>query len=412
MPDVKENDLIEQGALPPDDFHDNIERIREVAQFNLEVPSDLKQRLMYECQHLLVDEGTLFEAAAALEVGHLVLQGPPGTGKSSLARALCRAFQAVVLPVTAHEDWSTFEVIGRQELRVEEDDREQIVPVNGFFTESVIRCAGAIVRHFDDPNEPQAAWLLIDELNRAHLDKAFGELFTVLGTDELVPITLPHQREGNRELVTPRRFRIVATLNSIDRQFVNSLSQGLKRRFTFITLEVPAPMESGEHWGSRDSGASLASREFTVVIERAADRVARRLVPANADGVDAKRAELTSLLQGAAFQTVVSLFELVKKLRYAQEGSSVPYLAIGTAQLIDTVELFLSRVCSQDLPEEKYGATMDWAASVKLAPLFDADTISPADLERYVTNALQPPFDMLMRRELRRILSSGMYYVG
>jgi len=73
--------------------------------------------------------------------------------------------------------------MGRLELRLHNDRKEEIVPVNGYFTEAVIKCANATVRHFDDPNEPQAEWLLIDEMNRAHMDRAFGELFTVLGMD-------------------------------------------------------------------------------------------------------------------------------------------------------------------------------------------------------------------------------------
>ena len=143
--------------------------------------------------------------------------------------------------MTAHEDWTVFDVVGRLELSITAERKEEIRPVNGFFTEAVIRCANNIVRHFDEPEEPQAEWLLIDELSRAHLDKAFGELFTVLGTDDLVPITLPHQKPGNRDLVIPRRFRIIATLNSVDRQFVNSLSQGLRRRFTRYPRHPGAP---------------------------------------------------------------------------------------------------------------------------------------------------------------------------
>ena len=104
------------------------------------------------------------------------------------------------------------------------------------------------MKHFDTPSEPQAEWLLVDELNRAYLDKAFGELFTVIGTDELIPITLPHQRVGNRELVIPRRFRMIGTINSVDRQYVNSLSQAIRRRFTFVTVDIPTRRQSGENW--------------------------------------------------------------------------------------------------------------------------------------------------------------------
>jgi MoxR-like ATPase len=406
---IPEGDLVAQGALPPDDFHTNIERIREVATEHLEIPDDIVRRLAREATHLLVDRALVLEAASALQVGHLILQGPPGTGKSSLARALCRAFHCSAMEVTAHEDWSTFEVIGRQSLVVDAGG-ERIVPVNGFFTEAVVRCAEAIVRHADCPEEPQATWLLIDELNRAHLDKAFGELFTVLGTDEPVAITLPHQHAGNRELVAPERFRIVATLNSIDRQFVNNLGQGLKRRFTFITVDVPAPRKPGEQWGSADPHASPASREYTVVMQRAAERVARRLAAADDTDPAARQAELMQLLTTQAVPAVHALFELVESVRYTKKGVSGLYLPIGTAQMIDTVELFLGHLYFAQLQQESFADIIDWAASLKLAPLFDSDTISPTDLERYALN-LPSPFNQKTRRELLTIVSAGQYYV-
>lgn len=409
MTDVPEGDLIAQGALPPEEFGDDIERIQEIASYDIKIPENFLTRIADESKDLLVDEETLLSAATALQAGHLVLQGPPGTGKSSLARALCRAFNCEVFPVTAHEDWSTFEVIGQQTLEVDGDGRERIVPTNGFFTKTVILCAEAIVRHFDEPNEPQATWLLIDELNRAHMDKAFGELFTVLGTDEPVSIILPHQKEGNRELVTPRRFRIVATLNSIDRQFVNSLSQGLRRRFTFVTFDVPPPLKEGESWGDDAEGASLASREFTIVVRRAAGRVAKRLTSEDEE-FDAIRDKLVERILSQAREPLEALFNLAAQVRYARQDSGKPYLAVGTAQLIDTVELFISRLYSEDPSESSLSLLMDWAASLKFAPLFEADTIGPAQLEAFA-HGLQPPFKEFMRRELLKIAASGLFYV-
>ena len=384
MPNVNEETLVEQGAIPPTEFHDKIERIREIADYDIDFPTDFAARLQQATRGLLIAPETLKAAAAALRVGHLVLQGPPGTGKSSLARALCDAFQVSTFPVTAHEDWTVFDVIGRLELRLHADRKEEIVPVNGYFTEAVVRCANAVVRHFDDPSEPQGEWLLVDELNRAHMDRAFGELFTVLGTDAAIPITLPHQREDNRNLVIPRRFRIVATLNSFDRQFVNSLSQAIRRRFTFITVNIPDKRQDTIPWNSPVNPAPLAIQEFRVVVQRAAARVAKRLTSLDAAATSAKTSEMRAQLNGPLMPLVGRLFDLIERVRYAgPEQRTTPHLPIGTAQIIDTIELFLLRLLQDEIQTDAAGDVLDWAASVKIVPLFDTDVVAPEILKEF-----------------------------
>jgi MoxR-like ATPase len=385
----------------PDDFHDCIPRIAEVASLDLDVPADLDVRIAHATQDLLVDPGLLGECVAALIAGNVVLQGPPGTGKSTLARALAASFNVDLVPVTAHDDWSTFEVIGRQELRVDENNNEEIVPINGHFTEAVIRCAGSIPSHIDNPEKRQATWLLIDELNRAHPDKAFGELFSVLGADEPVDVTLSYQRRGNDVLVVPRRFRIIATVNSIDKQFVNALSQGLRRRFTFLTFDIPPRRNANELWGS---GSSLAAREFSVVGSSAAQRAARR--------TGRTVAELAAHIDDDHVkELLIRLFEIVERVRYAGYSAEDPFIPIGTAPLIDAVELFLIRSSQQALNTSKVGTSLDWAASVKLAPLFDAGSVNRGKLA-HLAQSLSAPFDALTRRALLEIESDGLFYVG
>jgi 5-methylcytosine-specific restriction protein B len=410
MPNVNEETLVDQGAIPPTEFHDKIERIREIAAYDIEPADNLAARLEEATEGLLVAPETLRAAAAALRVGHLILQGPPGTGKSSLARALCEAFNVSTLPVTAHEDWTVFDVIGRLELRLHPDRKEEIVPVNGYFTQAVIRCANAVVRHFDDPNEPQAEWLLIDELNRAHIDRAFGELFTVLGTDAAVPVTLPHQREGNRDLVIPRRFRIVATLNSFDRQFVNNLSQAIRRRFTFITVNIPDKRPDGTAWTSDDDPGPLAVQEYRVVIHRAAERVATRLTSLEPARKDEMLDQMEGRLNGPVASLMCSLFDVVERVRYAGSDQRVPHLPIGTAQIIDTVELFMLRLLQDEIPDALAGDILDWAVSVKLVPLFDTDIVANEVLQEFA-GTLSSPFDRATRRELLGIVAAGMHFV-
>ena len=342
MAEANENALVEEGALPPSDFHDAIERVREIAPYELEMPDNLELTLAEQTKDLVIPASILKEIASALRVGHVVLQGPPGTGKTSLARAVAEAFNASTYPVTAHEDWTIYDVIGRLELRLSSDRKEEIVPVNGAFTEAVIRCANNIVLHFDNKEDhPQAEWLLLDEFNRCRPDKAFGELFTVLGTDELIPTNLPHQPIGNKELIIPRRFRILATLNSYDRQFVQSLSPGNQAAIRCF-LDVPERRPEGKTWTYDPADKTLSIVEFTTVIERAAFRIAQREAPDGTPKSDAIAKAKDELLQHVAL--LGQLFDFIELVRYAGQGSDLPYLPIGTAQIIDTVELFLSRL--------------------------------------------------------------------
>lgn len=410
MPDVNEDTLVEQGAIPPTEFHEKIERIREISEYDLEWQPAFLERMEKATEGLLFPADTLRAVAAALRAGHVILQGPPGTGKSSLARALCDAFQASVFPVTAHEDWTVFDVIGRLELRLHSDRKEEIVPVNGYFTEAVIKCANTIVRHFDDPSEPQAEWLLIDELNRANMDRAFGELFTVLGSDAATPITLPHQRDGNRNLVVPKRFRIIATLNSFDRQFVNNLSQAIRRRFTFISVNIPDRKPKGLSWTSAENPAPIAIQEFRLVLLRAARRVAKRTSESDGQGFETLAGSYRERLLGPFGPLVASLFDLIEEVRYAGPEQRIPHLPIGTAQIIDTLELFLLRMLQDEASDEVAGSLLDWAVSVKLVPLFDTDVVAPEVIQDFAA-ALTAPFNNATRRELLGIVAAGTHFV-
>jgi MoxR-like ATPase len=208
--------------------------------------------------------------------------------------------------------------------------------------------------------------------------------------------------------VTPRRFRIIATLNTVDRQFVNSLSQALRRRFTFITVDIPSKKPDTEAWGHAEA-TSLASREFTLVAQKAIERVARRV--AEEDEINEKKQELEGVLYGDGLASLTGLFDLVARMRYAQTTDQVPYIPIGTAQMIDTVELFLMRVVIENTIVAELSQVMDWAASVKIAPLLDSDTINNEDLERLAAS-LATPFNRRFRSEIMQIASAGMYYVG
>jgi len=184
-----------------------------------------------------IDDSVLAETVTALRAGkHLILSGPPGTGKSTLAIAVCQAVGATYRTATATADWSTVDTIGAYLPSVE----------GGLaFEEGIVLTALA-----------EDSWLIIDELNRADIDRAFGPLFTLLagaGGSGTATVTLPYRRDEQRieigwaathsQATTPyavtRGWRLIGTMNDSDKSSLFGLSFAFLRRFAVIDVGLP-----------------------------------------------------------------------------------------------------------------------------------------------------------------------------
>ncbi|MFT3767393.1 MAG: AAA family ATPase [Minicystis sp.] len=115
---------------------------------------------------LVLPEGLVERCCAALNAGkHILLIGPPGTAKSTLAERLAdhAATTGICndpLLATASADWTTYDTIGGWTQRA---------------TGGLSFREGVVTRALREQR-----WLVLDEVNRADIDKCFGELFTVL----------------------------------------------------------------------------------------------------------------------------------------------------------------------------------------------------------------------------------------
>lgn len=202
------------------------------------------------------DTRIIKEIEAALRGGkHIILTGPPGTGKTEIAEQVVLELASTYPShytgsrvTTATADWSTFDTVGGY-MPTEADDTESGNDSELSFT------PGAILNRLRsrDPdvlvNEP----LVIDELNRADIDKAFGQLFTVLSGQS---VTLPYTRNGEEieiqpadalhgvpephEYVLPAAWRMFATMNTYDKTSLYEMSYAFMRRFAFIRVGVPS----------------------------------------------------------------------------------------------------------------------------------------------------------------------------
>lgn len=176
------------------------------------------------------------QICASLGAGqNIILDGVPGTGKTHLATKIAEEAMGKdgYILTTATSDWTTFDTIGG--LMPNKDGELEFK--EGKFLQAI----------------RENKWLIIDEINRADIDKAFGQLFTVLsGKSVELPYTinnkpvkiivdnnLPFNQEINGTYYIGKNWRIIGTMNSYDKNTLFDLSYAFMRRFRFIDVEVP-----------------------------------------------------------------------------------------------------------------------------------------------------------------------------
>lgn len=323
-------------------------------------------RKLVEAQHLLLpDVDALLErCVVALLSGHLVLQGPPGTGKTTLAFILAEAFNATADLVTATADWSTYDVIGGLHPTSKPNGMETLEPWLGHVPRAALECASVIVRHGDQDerkNTPQQAhWLIIDEFSRAEIDKAIGPLYTVLGGGgKEAPLPLWFGADEKTKAVwLPKRFRIIATMNDVDANYVYTFSQGLTRRFQFVYVGVPAKEQ--------------INSELTQARRIAADWYKATYGATDFDPVadfvnDPRVGEATAVLA-----------EFLSTVRYEDKDRTRPGWPLGTAQLVDVYRQLALRRIDASQPASFLGA-LDLALADRVVP--QAGNLLTAQLE-------------------------------
>lgn len=299
-----------------------------------------------DAAHLLFpDEETLIRrVVTGLLAGHVILAGPPGTGKTTLAKLIAEVFDCTFQVETATADWSTYDVVGGLQPKITQQGGyqvETIAPWEGHVTRALLQCASTVARNQDDSeNHPnQAHWLIIDEFNRAEIDRAIGGLYTVLGGGSAEPLKLWYEQDPRKaEVWMPGRFRIIGTLNSVDTSYVYGFSQGLTRRFKYVYVGVPTVSQVGT--------------EVDRAILQALEWVAATYPSPGKEDVTKTRVEGVAEL----------LVSIVKLVRYDADG--VPGWPVGTAQIVDVLrDLALQARSTEDL-----GPAVDLAVADLIVP--------------------------------------------
>jgi hypothetical protein len=324
---------------------------------------------------LLIDERVVRRIYRSLMAGHhVILSGPPGTGKTELATRLPRLLwqeseqQITRLPpslneppaattreqrhgyatllVTATEDWGVRDVVGGIAPQLDADKRLSYAIQYGALTRAVLQHYEGTDQGRRLPLQPHApkrvdyrderqdryrgVWLVIDEFTRAPVDAAFGSLLTTLSGGDSAILSVPAPDGTIRDIPLPADFRIIGTLNSFDRHFLNQMSEAIKRRFDFIDVLPPAPDRADREQGIAAVRAlrRLHDQGFRQ-IEISGDPPSYRwdslsVVPAERD--NSLQYDLVSLQNSDVDFALRSLWRLFSAIRVFRQ--------LGTAQLV------------------------------------------------------------------------------
>lgn len=292
-----------------------------------------------------IDPSVYRQIEAAVNGGkqHLMFYGPPGTGKTTLARRVAGFLDRRKSElITGSADWSSQDIIGGYQPL--SNGTVQFFP-------------GVLLRNFDRP-------LVIDELNRCDIDKVIGPLFTVLsGQATTLPYRIdvadaasPHYQilpqwkadPAPYEFAPGPGWRLIATINSIDKASLYQMSYALSRRFGWIYVDAP-----------RDTAGFVRTYVEKVLKEETTATAATPPIAAIWDAVNSVRRI------GPA-----PVIDAIKAIRVMQPGADILGAPAGDLKTsyIDAFDLFFLPILDGILRHEAEGIITAVIGALALNP--------------------------------------------
>lgn len=194
----------------------------------------------------------------ALEKGNVLFIGPPGVGKTKLAIELVRSLSGndeCFNIVTANSLWFRRNLIGGESIR-----EGSVMWKSGLLIQAYVKASRVNEGNY---------YVIIDEINRADVDKAFGELFTIFSSsdpkDWFIPKALIDEiksygdnidqyaseflkiyeelQKVGKENEPLKKIRIISTMNLTDARNLFYVGDALARRFVSFYFDYPEGTE-------------------------------------------------------------------------------------------------------------------------------------------------------------------------
>ena len=389
--------LINEGR---DVFYNRNLNLRQGAYLT-RVPSELlgilnevyKEKTGEDLRHLLEPEVPTYAPLtevnkrifAHLALGrNIIFYGPPGTGKTRKAVEIAKWFCGEAVNrfsfETANAEWTAYDVVGGPTFSGK--TRLKIKP--GFLTLAAKKCSDSL-QTSDVPY-----WLIIDEINRANLDLAFGKVFSLLDVEyrdqpifdesELVGM---ENADDYRPVTIPPDFRILATMNTYDTALLFSLGYAFRRRFAFVEVGSPFLGKAEEdryevneqEWGrleltSEDQIEEIAAEIDSWILEKAylqlSPRLKNNLKLPNFDLTESLQTKNEDFKEGKL--DPFNPYILACKL--SEEITRKGVIEAGYAQAVDIVKytLIYTALFSYDAERETIVKALDEAVKAYFVP--------------------------------------------